>query len=238
LLVGFTTDWGNPVCVAPDVTLRLRSDHRFSILFHVGLLQQASRQGWAEYHSKSDEVITAFHPRLLPAYVLVRDVGVQIPAVDVANAIEDSGLMDVEGDAAKRRATAAIMRAIRDAKFARNVVKAYRSECGLCGFNWGLIEAAHIYPVAAPGSPDEVWNGIGMCGNHHAFFDSYKLHIHPDSFAVTVHPELIARANQIGRSFLQNTFRQLRLPTSISDRPRPAMLRKRYDWFRDAYEWV
>jgi hypothetical protein len=104
--------------------------------------------------------------------------------------------------------------------------------------DWGLIEAAHIYPASAPNSPDTVPNGLGLCGNHHNLLDSHKLHIDPQTFRVKIHPAIRANANQPGRLFLDNTFSELKLPTNRLHRPSSEMLTRRYDWYREVYKWA
>lgn len=238
LLLGYTEDWGRPVCVAAEVDRRIGSDHRFSVLFVEGLIQQAAKVGWSEYPSTSDEVITAFHPSLLPAYLTLDDSETEIPVEEVVTAVTDAGFNETDDEVVRKRATKAVQRVARDATFRKKVVTAYQGECALCGLNWDLIQAAHIYPVTAPESPDAVWNGMGLCGNHHILFDSHKIFIRPNSLEIILKPDLIGKATQVGKKFLASTYQQVSVPKVSQQRPRPKMLEKRYDWFKGAYEWV
>lgn len=69
-----------------------------------------------------------------------------------------------------------IGRASRDPRFRGEVLRAYRSTCGVCGYDGRLqhapmgIEAAHI-KWHQVGGPDIVPNGIAMCSLHHKMFD-------------------------------------------------------------------
>ena len=64
----------------------------------------------------------------------------------------------------------------RDPNFRKNILKAYKFRCAICGFNVTLggrpiaLEAAHVKWWTAKG-PDEVGNGIALCSLHHKLFD-------------------------------------------------------------------
>lgn len=60
--------------------------------------------------------------------------------------------------------------AIRNPKFRKNVLQAYKNGCAICGIQLNLVEAAHIVPVNDEGT-DEITNGIALCLNHHRAFD-------------------------------------------------------------------
>lgn len=68
----------------------------------------------------------------------------------------------------------------RDARFRLSVIAAYDGRCAVTGFavgslaprrTMGLLDAAHIRPVAMSG-PDAVWNGIAMTPTAHRLFDA------------------------------------------------------------------
>jgi hypothetical protein len=225
------------VCVVPDVSKRISSDHRFSILFPEGLLEQAVAQGWAEYSSVANEVIVAFHPSLIGAYIDARGAIARIPVVGLIEAIEDSGFAQENTEQTRKRVATAVNRLVRDRQFRDKVMAAYDGRCAMCGMDWGLIQAAHILPVSAPGSQDEVWNGLGLCGNHHLMFDDHRIFIHPATHAVSLSPSLQAH-NEVEAQFVRSTYSVLRLPAARSARPCEDMLTRRYKWFRNAYEWA
>ena len=65
---------------------------------------------------------------------------------------------------------------VRNPDFRRNVLRAYESQCCVCGFDvrlgdsLALLEAAHI-KWRAEGGPDEESNGLALCVFHHKAFD-------------------------------------------------------------------
>ncbi len=64
----------------------------------------------------------------------------------------------------------------RDPRFRPDVLRAYEYRCAVCDYDVRLgndlfgLEAAHIKWKAA-GGPDEIWNGLALCGFHHKAFD-------------------------------------------------------------------
>jgi len=64
------------------------------------------------------------------------------------------------------------------------VLEAYLAECCVCGFSLRLVDdligvdAAHIR-WHAHGGPDEVPNGLALCGLHHRLFDHGPMGRHP-----------------------------------------------------------
>jgi hypothetical protein len=237
VLLGFTED-PSPICVVADAEKRLNSSHRFSVLFPKRLIDQAHVLGWGEYLSGADEHIVAFPPPLLGAYLQVRRVLGATTTLSIQDAIQDSGFVAEENEKAAERAIVAVGRVARDAKFAAEVRAAYEGNCALCGLDWGIVEAAHIYPVTAPSSPDSVWNGICMCGSHHRMFDAHLLYIHPDDYRVRPHPDLQKNLTPAGRQFLAVTNEVLVLPTKATQQPKREMFLKRYDWFEEQYAWA
>ncbi len=64
----------------------------------------------------------------------------------------------------------------RDPNFRREVLRAYEYRCAVCEYDIRLgdellgLEAAHVKWHAA-GGPDEIQNGLALCGFHHKAFD-------------------------------------------------------------------
>lgn len=225
--------------VALDGHSRVGRKTRFSLFVPLGLLNAAAAQGWEEGYSTTGERIVAFHPALLPAYVQALRSGVSIDAESVAIAVAASGMVG-EGGTAIERGRRTVSSLIRDAVFSKNVREAYDGRCAMCGLNFSLVVGAHVYPVAALGAPDEVWNGVALCHNHHAVFDGHLIYVEPDTRQITLHPELhegITKSTACAQ-FVRGTFTQLVSPSRAHDLPRSAMFEKRYDFFASKYDWA
>lgn len=76
-------------------------------------------------------------------------------------------------------ALAPTLRRNREVRFKLAVRRVYHERCSLCNIGYHVgptplaIEAAHVIPVQSEGTSKDVRNGILLCSNHHALFDSY-----------------------------------------------------------------
>lgn len=230
-----------PILVAMDARRRIGRETRQSLFFPLRLLTDAARQGWSDHMSSSGERIFAFVPPLLPAYVqMVRDETVEHLVGDrMIDVVTASGVMGNDDPAVTERGRRASMALVRDAAFSRDVIRAYEGLCALCGLDFDLVQGAHILPVHAEGSADEVWNGLALCGNHHAAFDRHLIWIDPSSRVVAIRPTVQQNAsrNESCRAFLTGTFARLAEPQHPALRPSEAMFRRRYDLYAGLYAW-
>jgi HNH endonuclease len=241
LLVGLWEDGPRPVFVAMgDVVSRVGKDTRQSLFIPLWLLNQAAVVGWSTHDSTSYERLTAFHPKLLPAYVEMMASRTDVAPELILSALDASGINDPTPIAPDERARRATMALVRDQGFRRRVINAYGGLCAMCGLNLGLVEGAHIYPASAPGAPDEVWNGIALCSNHHGAFDRQMIYIDPLSRSVVMHPDLARMADKrpVCRQFIETTFSTLSAPADPAAHPRTDLLVKRYEYYEAGYSWV
>ncbi len=241
LLIGLWEDGHRPVLVAMgDVASRIGKDTRQSLFIPLWLLQQAASAGWSTHDSTSYERLTAFHPKLLPAYMEMVLSGTDVPPDLILNALDASGINDPAPTAPEERARRATMALVRDQGFRRKVIDAYGGLCAMCGLNLGLVEGAHIYPASAPGSPDEVWNGLALCSNHHGAFDKQLIYVDPGSRSLTIHPNLVqmASAKPACQRFIETTFTALSLPRNPNAHPKADMFAERYRYYEAGYAWV
>jgi len=239
ILLGVWDERGTTVFVALDGRSRVGRETRFSLFAPLELLKAAAVVGWEEGFSTTGERIVAFLPALFPAYVQLLRSDVSIDPASVAIVVAAAGMLD-EGGSPAERGRRTVSALVRDAVFSRSVREAYGNRCAMCGLNFSLVVGAHIYPVAAVGAPDEVWNGIALCHNHHAVFDGHMIHVDPGSNRIALHPELEAgvKKSPACEQFVRGTFDQLAPPSRNEYLPRPEMFAKRYAFFPSKYEWA
>ena len=240
VLVGIAKHGGQNILVVADGTSRLGRTTRFSILFDIGIVVQASISGWSEYLSSSGERIVAMRPPLLPAYVDAIANHVVLDPATVEDMAAASGLLDEQDDESVERTRIAVSRLVRRAAFGKDVCDAYENRCAMCGISLGLLEGAHIYPASAPGSSDKVWNGLALCRNHHRLFDRHRIWVSADDHRIVWHPEVLANGlvEPIAANLVQNTRPHIALPTKPAHRPRKAMFDQRYELAKSQYEWA
>lgn len=129
---------------------------------------------------------------------------------------------------------------VRDQRFSDRVTSAYQRLCAMCGLDLDLIQGAHIYPASAPSSPDEPWNGLSLCANHHLAFDRHLAWVEPTSRTIVYHPRVLEQLalNISVRMLVQGTFAKLAEPVAPALRPLTEMFLKRYAYFGESYDWV
>jgi hypothetical protein len=240
LLIGVWNDDSPAVLVAAEPEIRLGDTTRFSVLFPERLFREAQQFGWAEpYRNNKGNLHWSFLPPLLPTFIELYQARVPIDAETLQIAAASSGLVDEPDDASAARARQATMRLVRSAKFGQKVVGAYDKKCAMCGLNLGLVSGAHILPVSAPESVDEIWNGLALCDNHHRAFDSHRLWVQPRSRKLKIHPEILkhAESNEHSQMFVATTFKVLSDPLKRDDLPKPEMFNQRYQYF-EVYDWA
>ena len=71
----------------------------------------------------------------------------------------------------RQRIIATVSRLSRDSDFRRKVIIAYDRRCAVTGLQLKLVDAAHIVPVGADGSSDDVTNGLCLSPTYHRAYD-------------------------------------------------------------------
>lgn len=223
-----------PLLVSADPVRREGKTTRFSVFVGVENLRAALVGGWWEAANKEGELVRCFAPELLPASYSATTAGATPPILAMQAAISGSGLLDAEPpevSAASERARRAATTLVRDARFAGRVLDAYDHRCAMCGLGAGLVQAAHIYPASAPGSPDEPWNGLALCANHHLAFDRDLIVVDPDTMKFSPSRGLLEEGltNTAVARFNMSALGKLTPPRYRSAAPRRDMFVRRYE---------
>lgn len=232
-----------PLLVSADPLHRIGRTTRFSVFESLPMLLRGLGTGWSEDETSIGESMRCFLPPLLPlSYAADRD-GVSPDRSAMQAAITGSGLLtadEPEIPEAAERAREAGSRLVRESRFSHRVIEAYDGLCAMCGLDVGLVEGAHIYPVSAPGSHDEPWNGLALCGNHHLAFDKHLLGVRSEDFEVVLHHKILSQApaSAAVAALVDGTFENLAQPSRRAARPRPEMFARRHDFYADRYEWL
>lgn len=226
-----------PVLVSADAHRRQARMTRFSVFVGVDALSVAAATGWYEGENSAGELVRCFHPALLPAHVEATRLRVGLAPDRARLAVASSSLAAQDDPERERRITTSLVRA---ARFARMVRDAYEERCAMCSLGLGLVESAHIYPASAPGSWDEVWNGVALCGNHHRAFDRHLIWVNPTSLHIRVRPDVSAARtiNQAHDWFVGSIADVLTVPQGVGVRPQAQTFERRYAHYGDSYDWV
>lgn len=243
-----------PVIAAFDATRHANRPTRISVQMHVDTLRNAARDGHAVQLRKNGEIIVAFRPELMGAYIdsiapLIHR-GERVATQDAEEVtvlfdlLEETELKDeaapevAEAAQRKRRevARSIVTRRVRDRRFARDVRQAYGGRCAMCGITLGMAIGAHIDPVEADG-PDEVRNGLALCPTHHTAFDTHLVLVdEEDGFAISLNDDRVAQLRELGQAegldkFTRGLRDRLLLPARPHDHPLPEYFKRRRDYY-------
>ncbi|MCB9639069.1 MAG: HNH endonuclease [Myxococcales bacterium] len=78
----------------------------------------------------------------------------------------------------RQRTISQVSRIHRDYRFRKTILSAYENRCAVTKVQLKLVDAAHILPVAAPGSTDLVTNGIALSPTMHRAYDNGLIFLH------------------------------------------------------------
>ena len=134
-----------------------------------------------------------FRPDNILAYTLnaesLHESGVDARVSDALNKVTRfENLTDTEINAIpadRQRVVTKVARLSRDSDFRRKVTVAYDRKCAVTGLQLRLIDAAHILPVGAEGSTDEVTNGICLSPTYHRAYDRGLIFL-TDDYRMTI----------------------------------------------------
>jgi HNH endonuclease len=229
-----------PLLVVAEASRRVGRLTRYSVFAKLESMTSAEGSGWTQSFSSDGEQITYIFPQYLAAELEARRLNIGLDQESIALASSASGILEAADENTVARARRAVEVLVRDGRFKGRVCTQYDHKCAMCGLNFGLIEAAHIYPASAPGSTDEVWNGVALCRNHHAAFDAHLVWVDPQSSRIKLSGKMLVHAevNDACRNFVATTAEWLSPPMNEDALPRPEMFTLRYAHFDGRYAWA
>lgn len=225
------------VFVGFDITKHAGQDAESpSIPIREDALSRAHTNSFAVPLRANGELAIAFRPEFLVDYALnakaLHETGTIDQDAELLNnldSVTDDQVEEVAGEE-RKSVISEIVRKYRAHDFRSRVLSAYRHQCAACGIQLELIDAAHIIPVAEPGSTDETTNGIALCKLHHAAYDRNLLSF-DHRYRIEVSSTQVARlteSNLVGglRQFQRNLRDAILLPADRRDYPSTAYIRQ------------
>ena len=198
-------------------------------------LHRAAIDGLAVHNKGNGELVIAFRPDFLAAYIdhaerlhATGDAAEELAVLSRIGQEPASVTQDeIENTVAQQRQFAVVstQRAIRAADFRRRVLTAYGHRCAMCGLALRLLDSAHIVPAARPESSDETANGIALCALHHRAFDRAFVTFDND-YRTRMNEPMVRALIDARQATGLDGFRQalrsvLALPPDRRDRPAP-----------------
>jgi putative restriction endonuclease len=116
---------------------------------------------------------------------------------------------------ARERVVQTVSRMSRLSSFRQQVINAYGSRCAVTRMQLRLVDAAHILPVGAPGSVDDVRNALTLAPTYHRAYDRGLIYL-DDSYVMRINTEkeaaLVAAHLDGGLADLKATLGKIHLP--------------------------
>jgi putative restriction endonuclease len=159
-----------------------------SIQININALRNAMRDGFTFVRKGNDEIAIGFRPDNILAYSLnvesLHESGADAQVSEILGRVARFEVVTEEEVATipeeRRRVIAKVSRLARDSDFRRKVTVAYDRKCAVTGLQLRLVEAAHILPVGADGSTDEIINGICLSPTYHRAYDRGLIYLTED----------------------------------------------------------
>jgi putative restriction endonuclease len=136
----------------------------------------------------------------------------------------------------RRYATAQVLRRYHQARFRRDVLRAYRERCAICALREPqLVEASHIIRDVEEEGIAAVINGIALCAIHHLAYDRNLLGIDPTG-VVHIGKRLLNEEDgpMLGEGIQGFHGAAILRPTRSADHPDPERLAVRFAEFESA----
>jgi len=188
-----------------------------SVQITFGALQSALNFGFGFSRKDTGEVAVAFRPGQILNYIRnAQDFhlgGVDAITLDVLNRVAARAPVppgEIEQvPAPRRRIVEMVTRLSRDSNFRDQVPDAYGNRCAVTRAQLKLVEAAHILPVGADGSTDEVTNGIALSPTYHRAYDQGLIYLNAQNQMV-INPTRVAYLAGLNLIRRANIFRAIR----------------------------
>lgn len=207
-----------------------------SIQVHQDVLTNAATQGIAFGRRGSGDIVVGIRPDMILFYAEhARTLHTRggdeetIPILERVAAGERVTKREIEQlPGPRRRLVITVERYQRSSTFKESVLRAYDHRCAVTGAQLKLVEAAHVLPVAAPGSTDEVSNGLALSPTYHRAFDAGLFYIDADH-VTHVNEARVEQLRTLERAggleaFVEPLGAKILLPPSREQWPKPEFI--------------
>ena len=172
-----------------------------------------------------------------PVFVTEDDPGARMVLLEVGLPHKDTqGEGIISSADARRYELGMIMRRYHQARFRRDVLRAYANRCAVCALREPeLVEASHIVRDSHPEGIAAIVNGIALCAIHHLAYDRNLLGIDPAGVVHIGERLLREKDGPMLQAGLQGFHGvDIRQPRRVQERPEPERLAVRFEEFRTA----
>lgn len=156
-----------------------------SVQIDIDALRTARHTGLTFSRKTNDEIAIGIRPDLFIDYTLhhhqLHRHGVNASDLRLLTMATQGQIIPPESlaplPAIRQRLVQTVTRLSREANFREQVMRAYANRCAVTGIQLRLVDAAHILPVGATGSSDDVRNGLALTATYHRAFDNGLIYL-------------------------------------------------------------
>jgi putative restriction endonuclease len=185
-----------------------------SVQISIEALHDALQYGLAFRIKTNQEVAVGIRPDQILAYTLnaeaFHEYGSEVQTFKLLQKASQTQKItkdEIESIAANRRKlVSAVETYSKDSNFRKKVLDAYGHRCAVTRAQLKLVDAAHILPVPAPQSSDDVTNGLALSPTMHRAYDNCLIYLDKDCF-MRLNDE---KANELSRIGLAAGLTQLK----------------------------
>ena len=208
-----------------------------SVQIDIRTVRQALQDGLAFSRKSNEEVAIGVRSDQFMAYALnaeqLHRLGrftKTLKLLNQASSLEPIPELDLSKiSAPRRRVVQTVSRLSRHANFRQQILNAYSNRCAVTGLQLRLVEAAHILPVGAPGSVDDVRNGLALSPTYHRAYDQGLIYLDAH-YTMKVNPHRVDDLRRLRLDAGLNPFRaslsSILLPPDRRQWPDPRFIRK------------
>ena len=175
-----------------------------SVQIDIEELKKAELEGLSFHRKTNDEIAVGIRSDQLMNYALNAESlhrfgreGSVLKLLTRAAALEPIKPADVQNLTVERkRIVQEVSRLSRLASFRQQVIFAYGARCAVTRIQLRLVDAAHILPVGAPGSADNVVNGIALSPTYHRAYDLGLIYL-DDEFKMRINEKEVERVRAV-----------------------------------------
>lgn len=136
----------------------------------------------------------------------------------------------------RRKIVSTVNRLSRAASFRQQVLTAYGNRCAVSRLQLRLVDAAHILPVGAEGSTDDIRNGLALSPTYHRAFDNGLIFLDED-LVMRINPSkelqlVTLRLNGGLPDFKGLLGKSIHLPPDRRQWPEPRIIRRANEYRR------
>lgn len=208
-----------------------------SVQININSVRQSLQLGLSFDRKSNDEIAIGIRPDHLVDYITnAEDLHRFGRFTDTFNLLTRATALEVIPQAEianlatpRRRIVETISRLSRKGNFRQQVLQAYGHRCAVTRAQLRLVDAAHILPVGAPDSSDDVRNGVALAPTYHRAYDSGLIYL-DEAYFMRINPTKISELGQLnligGLEGFQSRLGKIHLPPDRQQWPHLQLIRR------------